>query len=161
MKKNVFLLCVMMVAMMAAGVGLTGCSKDDDGGSTGGGALSDLTGTWISVNKQEKMIHAALTFSSGNSVDVLLEGAWFVCTAERTADKMILKGSQVLMIDFDDFGNYAAKPVKSNITITFNYKRNGTQLIIDNITMDPEVASFNPRYEFEFDRVYNGTAILL
>ena len=44
MKKNVFLLCVMMVAMMAASVGLTSCSKDDDG--VAGAMTGDIVGTW-------------------------------------------------------------------------------------------------------------------
>ena len=44
MKKNVFLLCVMMVAMMAANVGLTSCSKDDDG--VAGAMTGDIVGTW-------------------------------------------------------------------------------------------------------------------
>ena len=46
MKKNVFLLCVMMVAMMAASVGLTSCSKDDDGG-VAGAMTGDIVGTWV------------------------------------------------------------------------------------------------------------------
>jgi hypothetical protein len=45
MKKNVFLLCVMMVAMMAASVGLTSCSKDDDGG-VAGAMTGNIVGTW-------------------------------------------------------------------------------------------------------------------
>ena len=44
MKKNVFLLCVMMVAMMAASVGLTSCSKDDDG--VAGAMTGEIVGTW-------------------------------------------------------------------------------------------------------------------
>lgn len=44
MKKHVFLLCVMMVAMMAANVGLTSCSKDDDG--VAGAMTGDIVGTW-------------------------------------------------------------------------------------------------------------------
>ena len=44
MKKNVFLLCVMMVAMMAANVGLTSCSKDDDG--VAGAMTGEIVGTW-------------------------------------------------------------------------------------------------------------------
>lgn len=44
MKKHVFLLCVMMVAMMMASVGLTSCSKDDDG--VAGAMTGDIVGTW-------------------------------------------------------------------------------------------------------------------
>ena len=44
MKKNVFLLCVMMVAMMVASVGLTSCSKDDDG--VAGAMTGDIVGMW-------------------------------------------------------------------------------------------------------------------
>lgn len=44
MKKNLFFVC-MMVAMMAASVGLSGCSKSDDGGS-GGSVPSEYVGTW-------------------------------------------------------------------------------------------------------------------
>ena len=44
MKKNLFFVC-MMVAMMAASVGLTSCSKDDDGG-VAGAMTGDIVGTW-------------------------------------------------------------------------------------------------------------------
>lgn len=43
MKKNVFLICVMMVAMMMASVGLTSCSKDDDESQV----PSEYVGSWI------------------------------------------------------------------------------------------------------------------
>lgn len=48
MKKNVFLLCV----MMAASVGLTSCSKDDDGG-VAGAMTGDIVGTWCSEYYQD------------------------------------------------------------------------------------------------------------
>lgn len=51
MKKNVFLLCVMMVAMMAASVGLTSCSKDDDG--VAGAMTGDIVGTWRCESYQD------------------------------------------------------------------------------------------------------------
>ena len=50
MKKHVFLL-IAMVAMMAASVGLTSCSKDDDG--VAGAMTGDIVGTWRCEHYQD------------------------------------------------------------------------------------------------------------
>lgn len=157
MKKNVFLLYVMMMAMMVTSVGLTGCSKDDDGVEV---TQSDLNGTWTCVNQSDRVLMAALTFSnSGKEVMAHFEGAWFDCKVERTPDSMTLTGYQVRMATFTDFGNYLAKVVKPNITITFDYVKNGQQLDIRNVKITPEiVTSLKQNYTLMFDKVYAGNA---
>lgn len=156
MKKNVFLLCV-MVAMMVTSVGLTSCSKDDDGVEV---TQSDLNGTWICVNQSDRVLMAALTFSSsGKEVMAHFEGGWFDCKVERTPDSMTLTGYQVKMAAFTDFGNYLAKVVRPDITITFDYVKNGQQLDISNVKITPEiVTSLKQSYTLMFDKVYAGNS---
>jgi len=158
MKKNVFLLCVMMVAMMVTSVGLTSCSKDDDDGE--GIVQSDLEGTWICVNQSDRVLMAALTFSKdGKDVIAHFEGMWFSCKVERTPNSMTMTGDRITMSSYTDFGNFLAKVVRPDITITFDYVKNGQQLDIRNVKITPEiVTSLKQGYTLTFDKVYVGNS---
>lgn len=161
MKKNVFLLCVMMVAMMVTSVGLTSCSNDDEDSDAQSLSVGDMRGTWVSLDRDAKVLNAVLTFSNGKSVEVMLEGAWCWCNVEeRTQNSITMTGMRILMQSFNDFGDYVARRANENVTIKFYYKRDKSQLIIDNITVTPNVNALKSQYVFEFDKVYEGSKVV-
>ena len=157
MKKHVFLL-IAMVAMMVTSVGMSSCSKDDDGEET---VQSDLEGTWVCVDWNKRELSAALTFSKdGKDVIAHFEGFWFSCKVDRKPDSMTLTGDRITMSSYTDFGNFLAKAVGSDVTITFDYVKNGKQLDISNIK-GISVKSLKQNYSLEFDKVYEGKASII
>ena len=162
MKKRELSLCVMMViAMAVTSVGLTGCSNDDGDSDAQSLSVGDMRGTWVSLDRDAKTLNAVLTFSSGKSVEVMLEGAWYWCNVEeRTQNSITMTGMRILMQSFNDFGDYVARRANENVTIKFYYKRDKSQLIIDNITVTPNVNALKSQYVFEFDKVYEGSKVV-
>ena len=115
----------------------------------------------MSLDKDAKVLNAVLTFSSGKSVEVMLEGAWYWCNVEeRTQNSITMTGMRILMQSFNDFGDYVARRANENVTIKFYYKRDKSQLIIDNITVTPNVNALKSQYVFEFDKVYEGSKVV-
>lgn len=162
MKKRVLSLCVMMViAMAVTSVGLTSCSNDDGDSDAQSLSVGDMMGTWVSLDRDAKTLNAVLTFSSGKSVEVMLEGAWYWCNVEeRTQNSITMTGMRILMQSFNDFGDYVARRANENVTIKFYYKRDKSHLIIDNITVTPNVNALKSQYVFEFDKAYEGSKVV-
>lgn len=162
MKKNLFFVC-MMVAMMAASVGLSGCSKSDSDPTEkpADPAQTSLNGTWVN-HTESKQVAVALTFDTGNSVVAFIEGKWFFCTVERTASHMTLTGTQIRMENFTDYGTFTATDLGVKVTIGMDYELRDGLITISNITMSPNMGiGLLPRYGLKFDKVYMGESIII
>lgn len=160
MKTKVLFLVITMTAMMVASVGFTSC-KNDEGGTEEVQPKS-LEGTWICTNEGTKEIEVAMTFDKGSSVLVNLEGMWLFCNVERTATSMTLKGNQISMVSFKDFGNFTAKTMPFSVTVTYDYQQNGNTLIITNVKTTPALTvNLRNRYVLTFDKVYDGESFIL
>lgn len=154
------LFLAMAAALIAASVGLTSCSKEDSG--TEDVQPKNLEGTWVCANKETKEIEVAMTFDKGNNVVAFMEGIWLFCNVERTPTTMTLKGSQISMVNFKDYGNFTAKTIPFNVTIKFDYQQNGNTLVISNINATPALTvQFRQKYELTFDKIYQGESIIL
>ena len=161
MKRRFFFSAIMMVAMMAASIGLTSCNKED-GGGTEEVQPKSLEGTWICTDEATKEVEMALTFDKGNTALVNMEGMWLFGNVERTATTMTLRGSQISMVSFQHFGNFTAKTMPLSVTVTFNYQQNGKTLVISNINATPALTiQFRQRYELTFDKIYEGACIII
>ena len=161
MKKDLLFVC-MMVAMMAASVGLTSCSKSDDQAEKPADpAQTSLNGTWVNKSATNE-VAVALTFDSGNSVVAFIEGKWFFCTANRTAGRMTLTGSQIRMEKFTDYGTFTATDLGVKATIVMDYELRNGMLIISNISISPNMGiGLLQTYGLTFDKVYMGESIIL
>ena len=143
---------------------LTGCSKSDDGGSDVPQVTDPTTqaGTWITTNTQNE-VELAMTFYGGDGVLINLEGLWFFGTMERQNGHLSMRGSQIAMASFTDFGTYLAKIQPLSITINCDYKvEPPQQLVISNITTTPILQlHLKSTYRLRFDRVYMGESAIL
>ena len=150
------LLTMMTVCCMLM---LTGCSKNDEGGTDTPQVTDPTTqaGTWISTNKLNE-VELAMTFYSSDNVLINLEGLWFFGTMERQSGHLSMRGSQIEMASFTDFGTYTAKIQPLSITINCDYKvEPPQQLVISNITTTPILQlRLKSTYRLRFDKVYRG-----
>ena len=142
---------------------LTGCSKSDDG-NTDTPQVTDPTtqaGTWISTNTLNE-VELAMTFSTNDYVLINLEGLWFFGTMERQNGHLSMRGSQIAMAKFIDFGTYTAKVQPLSITINCDYKvEPPQQLVISNITTTPNLQlALKSTYRLRFDKVYRGESYI-
>ena len=150
------LLTMMTVCCMLM---LTGCSKNDDGTDTP--QVTDPTtqaGTWISTNTLNE-VELAMTFYRPDGVLINLEGLWFYGTMERQNGHLSIRGSQIAMAKFIDFGTFTAKVVPSGtLVIDCDYKvEPPQQLVISNITTTPILQlALKSTYRLRFDKVYRG-----
>ena len=161
--KRSFLFLVMMAVMMAASVNLTSCGGDDDASEKPAQpAQTSLNGTWVNTTESNELA-VALTFDSGNNVVAFIEGKWFFCTVELTASRMTLKGTQIRMENFKDFGSFTALDLNVRVTIGMDYELSNGLLVIRNITMSPSMGiGLLPSYGLRFDKVYDeGFSIIL
>lgn len=155
MKKNLFFVC-MMVALMAASVNLTSCSKSDSDPTEkpADPAQTSLNGTWFCATANHE-IEMAMTFDKGNSVVVFIEGVWFFCEINRTSSHMILTGNRINMQKFTDFGTFTAF-LGAEVTINLDYGLKNGLLVISNIQFSSrQDITPKPRYELTFDKVYD------
>ena len=159
--KQRFLMVAMMVVMIAASVNLASCSKSNsDTTPEKPDQPTSLNGTWLRTNEANQ-VEVALTFDSGNSVVANIEGTWFFCTVDRTASRMTLKGNQIRMDDFTDFGTFTATTLPTGVTIVFDYEMKDGMLVIRNITMSPNLGiQLAPSYGLRFDKVYSGESFI-
>ena len=159
MKRSI-LFVVMMAVMMAASVNLTSCGGDDDASEKP--AQTSLNGTWVNTTESNELA-VALTFDSGNNVVAFIEGKWFFSTVECTASRMTLKGTQIRMENFNNFGSFTALDLNVRVTIGMDYELSNGLLVIRNITMSPSMGiGLLPSYGLRFDKVYDeGFSIIL
>ena len=137
---------------------LTGCSKSDDGTDTP--QVTDPTtqaGTWISTNTLNE-VELAMTFDGADNVVINLEGLWFFGTISRQSGHLSMRGSQIEMASFTDFGTFTAKTLPLSITINCDYNvEPPQQLVISNITTTPNLQlAMKSTYRLRFDKVYRG-----
>ena len=154
------LLTMMTVCCMLM---LSGCSKSDDGGSDTPQVTDPTTqaGTWISTNTLNE-VELAMTFSTNDYVLINLEGLWFFGSMERQNGHLSMRGSQIAMAKFIDFGTYTAKVLPLSITINCDYKvEPPQQLVISNITTTPNLQlALKSTYRLRFDKVYRGESYI-
>ena len=154
------LLTMMTVCCMLM---LMGCSKNDDGGADTPQVTDPTTqaGTWISTNTLNE-VELAMTFYSSDNVLINLEGLWFFGTMERQNGHLSMRGSQIAMASFTDFGTYTAKIQPLSITINCDYKvEPPQQLVISNITTTPNLQlALKSTYRLRFDKVYRGESYI-
>lgn len=155
------LLTMMTVCCMLM---LSGCSKSDDGGSDTPQVTDPTTqaGTWISTNTLNE-VELAMTFYNDDQVLINLEGLWFFGTISRTTGHLSMRGSQIAMAKFIDFGTYTAKVVPSGtLVIDCDYKvEPPQQLVISNITTTPNLQlAMKSTYRLRFDKVYRGESYI-
>lgn len=161
MKRRI-LMCVMMAAMVAASVNLTGCSKSDSDSTTEQPSQpKSLTGTWVCLDKAMNTVSAALTFDNSNYVLAHFEGAWFFGEMTRTESKMTLKADLLQMESYTDFGSFKAKKTGSSTTITFDCAVKDGVMTISSIRMQPDMmVPTKQSYELNYDRIYSGGTII-
>ena len=146
----------MAAILMAASVGLTGCTKDDGDVKPG---QSDIAGTWQCVDADTRHVKAALTFDKGHGVIAHFDGATFYCKADREQDRMTLTGDRITFVTFTNWGDFLARTVRKGYTITFDYSRNGKSLTISNIIIKPAVnIPLQQQYELLYDGIHDGNA---
>lgn len=154
------LLTMMTVCCMLM---LSGCSKSDDGGSDAPQVTDPTTqaGTWISTNTLNE-VELAMTFYNDDQVLINLEGLWFFGTISRTTGHLAMRGSQIAMASFTDFGTYVAKIQPLSITINCDYRvEPPQQLVISNITTTPNLQlAMKSTYRLRFDKVYRGESAI-
>ena len=142
---------------------LSGCSKSDDGGTDTPQVTDPTTqaGTWISTNTLNE-VELAMTFSTNDYVLINLEGLWFFGSMERQNGHLSMRGSQIEMAKFIDFGTYTAKTLPLSITINCDYKvEPPQQLVISNITTTPNLQlAMKSTYRLRFDKVYRGESYI-
>lgn len=142
---------------------LSGCSKSDDGGSDAPQVTDPTTqaGTWISTNTLNE-VELAMTFYNDDQVLINLEGLWFFGTISRTTGHLAMRGSQIAMASFTDFGTYVAKIQPLSITINCDYRvEPPQQLVISNITTTPNLQlAMKSTYRLRFDKVYRGESAI-
>ena len=150
------LLTMMTVCCMLM---LSGCSKSDEGGTDTPQVTDPTTqaGTWISTNTLNE-VELAMTFSTNDYVLINLEGLWFFGSMERQNGHLSMRGSQIEMAKFIDFGTYTAKTLPLSITINCDYRvEPPQQLVISNITTTPNLQlAMKSTYRLRFDKVYRG-----
>ena len=150
------LLTMMTVCCMLM---LSGCSKSDEGGTDTPQVTDPTTqaGTWISTNTLNE-VELAMTFSTNDYVLINLEGLWFFGSMERQNGHLSMRGSQIAMASFTDFGTFTAKTLPLSITINCDYKvEPPQQLVISNITTTPNLQlAMKSTYRLRFDKVYRG-----
>lgn len=155
------LLTMMTVCCMLM---LSGCSKSDDGGSDVPQVTDPTTqaGTWICTNTQNE-VELAMTFYTNDYVLINLEGLWFNGTMERQNGHLSMRGSQIQMAKFTDFGTFTAKVVPSGtLVIDCDYKvEPPQQLVISNITTTPILQlRLKSTYRLRFDKEYRGESFI-
>lgn len=97
-----------------------------------------------------------------DQVLINLEGLWFFGTISRTTGHLSMRGSQIAMANFTDFGTYTAKIQPLSITINCDYKvEPPQQLVISNITTTPHLQlALKSTYRLRFDKVYRGESYI-
>lgn len=115
MKKDLLFVC-MMVAMMTASVGLTSCSKDDDGGIAGA-MTSDIVGTW-------KCEYYCIDGSSGNQYPMGDNYDLPVTTVTLRADGTC-EGSGVIINGKGNFTVKTGKWWEDGYSAIFTFTQNG------------------------------------